>query len=84
MSFEWDEDKRAANLEKHGVDFALAEQGDWQEARTLSHMRDGEFRLRTYIRINERLHVIVWAPRGGNKRIISLRKANRREQAAHG
>jgi uncharacterized DUF497 family protein len=24
MEFEWDEDKRLANLEKHGIDFAIA------------------------------------------------------------
>jgi uncharacterized DUF497 family protein len=24
MEFEWDEDKRAANLEKHGIDFPAA------------------------------------------------------------
>jgi uncharacterized DUF497 family protein len=23
MEFEWDEDKRLANLEKHGIDFAI-------------------------------------------------------------
>jgi uncharacterized DUF497 family protein len=29
MKYEWDENKRAANLAKHGVDFIDAEHFDW-------------------------------------------------------
>ena len=32
MRFEWDEKKRAANLAKHGVDFAAAEEFDFESA----------------------------------------------------
>lgn len=33
--FVWDEDKRVANLRKHGVDFVLAEQFDFAAAATI-------------------------------------------------
>ncbi len=31
---EWDEDKRAANIEKHGVDFAAVLEFEWDAALT--------------------------------------------------
>ena len=84
MEFEWDEAKRAANLDKHGVDFADAAGLDWAGARTLSHLRGDELRFRSFAYLGTRLHVIIWTPRNGRKRIISFRKANRRERQAHG
>ena len=33
MRLEWDEAKRAANLAKHGIDFLLAEQFDFEGAK---------------------------------------------------
>lgn len=36
--FEWDEAKRAANLAKHGVDFAAVHRLDWSSSLTA---RDG-------------------------------------------
>jgi len=29
MLYEWDEDKRKINIEKHGIDFAATEQFGW-------------------------------------------------------
>ena len=84
MEFEWDEDKRAANLEKHGVDFAEAEHLDWANSRTRPHLREGELRFRTFGYIGDRLHVVVWTQRGDRKRVISVRKANQRERRDHG
>ncbi|WP_437350480.1 hypothetical protein [Neorhizobium petrolearium] len=34
--------------------------------------------------LNERLVVLVWTHRGDDQRIISMRKANDREQKAYG
>lgn len=80
---EWDEEKRAANLTKHGVDFAVAERIDWAAALTAEDARAayGERRLVTLADIDGRLHFCAWTYRGNRIRIISLRKANRREQA---
>lgn len=80
MQFEWDEEKREANLAKHGVDFADAEKLDWETAGHLQQTHGPEQRTLTFALLAERLHAIVWTQRGPNKRIISMRKANRREQ----
>jgi uncharacterized DUF497 family protein len=78
----WDETKRAANLAKHGVDFAAAEGFDWETALTaVDDRRDyGEGRFISIGYIGPRLHVMVWTLRGDNTRIIGLRKANDREE----
>jgi len=81
MRYEWDEDKRAANLAKHGVDFEEAERFDWSLAiEAIDDRADyGEERWVALGSIDERLHVLTYTVRGENIRLISLRKANRRE-----
>ena len=78
---DWDEDKRTANLAKHGVDFADAEWFDWTTARERLDLRHdyGEVRVEATGLIGDRLHVLVYTRREGSFRIISLRKANPRE-----
>ena len=44
----------------------------------------GEPRFITIGRLDGRMVVTVWTPRGAARRIISLRKANDREQALYG
>lgn len=85
--FEWDEAKRGANLAKHGVDFADAEGLDWDTAVIIpDHRFDyGEDRFRVSGMIGDRLYMAVITPRPDRVRIISLRKANRKEiEAWHG
>ncbi len=43
-----------------------------------------EERFITIGRLESRMVVVVWTPRGEARRIISLRKANDREKAAYG
>ncbi|MBW7850889.1 MAG: BrnT family toxin [Rhodospirillales bacterium] len=78
---EWDDDKRAANIEKHGVDFSVARDFDWDTALTLEDDRQdyGEPRFVSIGFIGPRLHVLVWTTRSERLRVISLRKANARE-----
>ena len=47
MKYEWDEDKRASNLVKHGVDFAEVEGFGWKGALTREDRRSdyGEVRF---------------------------------------
>jgi len=82
MEYQWDEDKREANLIKHGVDFTDANHFDWPRAMTITDCRQqyGELRHISYAPINNRLFVMVWTPRGSITRIIGLRKANPREE----
>jgi uncharacterized DUF497 family protein len=80
--FIWDERKRAANLRKHGVDFAIVERFEFDTALVVIDDRKdyGEPRYRAFGVIDDRLHVLVFTARGGQTRIISLRRANDRER----
>ena len=77
--YEWDENKRRANLEKHGIDFSAVYDFDWATATLLPDDRSGEYRTKAYGLIEERLHLLLYTVRGDRTRIISLRKANSRE-----
>lgn len=79
--FEWDEDKRQANVEKHGVDFAEIDNFDWTSAQTQPDTRRdyGELRWLAYGLIGNRVHVVIFTMRDERRRLISLRRANRRE-----
>ena len=81
LIFEWDEAKRAANAARHGVDFASAEAIRWDTARyTQDNRREyREGRIRGFVMIGVRLHVMIFTIRKSGLRIISLRKANNRE-----
>lgn len=81
----WDEAKRRANLAKHGVDFAEVALMDWATADHAVDTRHdyGEVRIATMGVIDGRLHFLAWTPRDGMVRVITLRKANAREQAAY-
>lgn len=83
--FEWNEAKRRANLDKHGVDFEDVWDLDWINAVTREDTRS-TYEERRFIStgiLDGRLHVCVWTERGGKRRIISLRKANPRERKLH-
>ena len=81
--WDWDDQKRQANRVKHGVDFALADRLDWSSVISEPDTRRdyGELRLVVTGKIDDRLYVLIFTPRGNRDRIISLRKANSREEA---
>lgn len=81
--YEWDEAKNRANLAKHGLDFTDAEQVLSGPCVTFVDDRFdyGEERLITLGLLASRVIVIAHSPPGKDStRIISMRKANRREQ----
>ena len=83
MQFEWDEDKAAINVDKHGISFELAALVflDGDRLHESDDRRDyGEDRLVTMGHIENRLHVVVYTETEDAIRIISARKANKREQ----
>jgi uncharacterized DUF497 family protein len=43
----------------------------------------GESRFITIGELGERMVVVVWTPRGDARRVISMRRANEREQALY-
>jgi uncharacterized protein len=83
MRYEWDEAKNRINVAKHGLDFADAAQVFVGRCVTFADTRFdyGEERFITLGGLAGRVVVIVHAPRAHEvTRIISMRKANRREQ----
>ena len=79
---EWDEHKSAANKAKHGFSFEDAERFDWYTAITDPDVRKdyGEDREIAIGCLDRSICVLVYTKRGGIVRIISLRKANKRER----
>jgi hypothetical protein len=82
MDIEYDPEKDAANLTKHGVSLALGVIvlenciGAFVDDR-----RDyGEIRINAFGPVNNRLFVCTYTMRGATHRLISVRKASRQEQ----
>ncbi len=84
MKFEWDLKKNELNIQERGIDFADAHEMFKHDLFVIPDSRKnyGEKRFMGMGYIQNRLMVIVFTKRRFNTiRIISLRKANRREQA---
>ncbi len=86
VKWEWDPDKAAGNLRKHGVDFADAVLAlKDAQALTVEDDRHGERRFVSLgLDPQGRLLVVVYAWRAGTIRIISARKADRSERREYG
>lgn len=82
MDISFDPDKRAKTLQERGLDFADA--GTVFAGRTITVQDDrkdyGEDRFITAGHLGERCVVLVWTPRGGSRRIISMRHAHADEE----
>ena len=83
--FEWDDQKSQNNLVDRGLSFEDAERVLAGPCVTFEDARFdyGEPRFITLGQLEGRVVVIAHTPRGDNTRIISMRKANRREQQAY-
>ena len=81
MRIEFDPAKDAANLAKHGVSLALARELDWEAALVWVDDRFdyGELRIIALAPKTKILYYVAFVNRGEVRRIISLRRANRRE-----
>ncbi len=78
--YEWDEAKRQANIDKHGIDFEAAKSFPWETAHIRLSSRRGEPRYVATGYIGDRLFSVVYTYRGDGRRIISLRSASPRER----
>lgn len=81
MRFTWDEAKRKANLEKHGLDFADAHR---IFERPVVEFEDTRFhydeqRLIALGLLDALVVLVVHVERGNSIRIISMRKADKHE-----
>ena len=73
------EAKRLSNLRKHGVDFTGIDDFAWDVAVYDTDPADGEDRFIALGPFRGKIHVVVFTLRGVTTRIISARKADKRE-----
>ena len=81
MNFEWDPEKARRNKARHGVSFELVRSFDLDNAKIVEDddIDYGESRLVAVGLIRDRIYVLVFVERGDVIRVISLRKANKKE-----
>lgn len=79
MDYEWDEQKRARNIAMHGVDFSAIRRFDWATSLTVYDKRFEESRYAALGLIENRLYFLAYTTRQTKIRLISMRKANKRE-----
>lgn len=79
----FDKAKREKTLVERGLDFERCGEVFAGDCATAPDGRQdyGEVRMITVGRLDDRVVVVVWTPRGEARRIISMRKANEREIA---
>ncbi len=82
MKIDFDPDKNARNIRERGISFKIVAEFDWETALVGKDRRKdyGESRYKALGFIEDRLHVLVFKVREKGIRVISLRKANRREE----
>ena len=80
MKFEYDENKSRSNKKKHGVDFEDAKIVWEDEERTeVKTLFPTETRYLNIGKINNKLYTVVVTYRNNNIRIISTRRARKKE-----
>ncbi len=90
MQFEWDPDKAASNIEKHGVSFETAKKAFSDRNRVERFQRQGgEDRWKMIGAAGDLLLAVIYTERdveGSDElviRIISVRKATKRERETY-
>lgn len=81
MYIEFDPAKDVANQTKHGVSLSVAGELDWEAALLWidDRFEYGEMRMIALAPKTEILYYVAFVDRGEARRVISLRRANRRE-----
>jgi uncharacterized protein len=81
MRIELDATKDVSNQAKHGVSLSLAVELDWEAALVWvdDRFEYNEMRMIALAPKTEILYYVAFVDRGSVRRIISLRRANRRE-----
>jgi uncharacterized DUF497 family protein len=81
MQFSCDPNKSRANYFKHGIVLEFAQYLDWAKKMVWQDERQNynEFRMRGLVPLEGRTYSVVYVLRAESTRMISLRKANKRE-----
>jgi hypothetical protein len=83
LEFDWDEQKRKKNIEKHGIDFFDAAKifwGNTVQKVSKQEYNDSEERILATGKIGDDILTVVYVRRGNIIRIISARKARDNER----
>lgn len=80
--FIWDPAKEASNIAKHGLSFSAAYAFEAETAIMVdrTRMTDGEVRFALIGILYGRLHTLIYTVRDQDIRVISLRRANVKEE----
>ena len=86
MAVTYDPAKRERTLRERGLDFELAVEVFADLTIDIPDLRRdyGEPRINTVGHLRGRMVIVCWTPRGNNRHVISMRKANEREKARYG
>ncbi|MDR0701960.1 MAG: BrnT family toxin [Azoarcus sp.] len=86
MEIVFDPEKSARNEDRRGLSFSRAADFDFGTAHVWQDVRKTypEARFVALGYLDNRLHALIFSPVPGGLRIISFRKANRREGEKHG
>ena len=81
MEIEYDQSKNSSNIKKHKISLQEAINLEWDMLLAKQDTRHeyDEIRMIGYAPIGQRVFCVVYTNRGDSRRIISLRKANKRE-----
>jgi hypothetical protein len=81
MRIEFDRAKDVSNRARHGVSLALARELDWDAALVWVDDRFGydEIRMIALAPKSNTLYYVAFVERGDRRRVVSLRRATRRE-----
>ena len=83
MVYVWDEAKREANLAKHGLDFAdvhLVYENPYKVTFASTQADENRSVDIAMVEISGQVLTLVYVKRGEDVRVISLRRASRRER----
>jgi uncharacterized DUF497 family protein len=85
MKFEWDNEKNLTNLKKHGIDFNAAK-ALWDDPNRIE-IHTGHPIENRYIligKVGKKLWASIFTMRGNTIRIISVRRARKKETNLYG
>ncbi|MBB4402316.1 MULTISPECIES: BrnT family toxin [Rhizobium/Agrobacterium group] len=83
ISFEWDENKRQINIQKHGIDFPRAARALSQPHLESRSDQNGESRILAICPDTDDLIAIIYTMRGEVCRIISARATRKNERRTY-
>ena len=83
MDFEYDPEKNSLNIQQHGLSFADVHKLDWDGAVYREDARKdyGEVRVQAFVLgRDKKLYMVAFTVRQEKIRVISYRRANKREE----